>query len=49
MAKYIGFGETVEGAATDLCSRKWVQKGPKKHPDTNKTMFFCTLEIGILQ
>ena len=39
MAKYIGFGETVEGAATDLCSRKWVQKGPKKHPVTNKTMF----------
>ena len=39
MAKYIGYGETVEGAATDLCSRKWVQKGPKKHPITNKTMF----------
>ena len=39
MAKFIAAGETVEGAAADLCSRKWEKKGLKKHPITNKTMF----------
>lgn len=41
MAEFIALGETVEGAASSLCARKWEKKGLKIHPETKKRMLHC--------
>ncbi len=38
MAKYINIGDTIEGGSINCTVRKWLSRGLKKHPITNKTM-----------
>lgn len=38
MTKFIDKGETIEGDAIGLKCRKWIPKGPKRHPVYKKTM-----------
>ena len=38
MTKYINVGETIEGKSISFQIRKWMFKGLKKHPITNKIM-----------
>ena len=38
MAKYIAIGDTIEGNSINCIIRKWIPRGLKKHPITNKPM-----------
>lgn len=38
MGKYNNIGDTVEGISINCVARKWISRGLKKHPLTNKTM-----------
>lgn len=38
MAVYINIGEVIEGKTIDCTTRKWLWKGLKKHPVTQKRM-----------
>lgn len=39
MATFQNVGDTIEGKKISGNTRKWMQRGLKKHPDTNKNMF----------
>lgn len=46
MGIYNDIGDTIEGAATDVVTRKFLKKGLKKHPITQETMMLYSCDLN---